>query len=101
MAFKPNSLVVIAGRRGWLPTQSTRWRRALEAAGHFVVFVDTSTPNVLGSRQESIGDRQSASAVAEARRHFNARPLLSRDWTCRVRRALKHHEVLRQGVSNV
>jgi hypothetical protein len=41
-AFKPHSLIVIAGRRSWWPTESGRWRRTLEAAGHFVVFVDTS-----------------------------------------------------------
>ena len=42
LAFKPHSLIVVAGRRGWWPTESERWRRMLEAAGHFVVFVDTS-----------------------------------------------------------
>jgi hypothetical protein len=40
LAFKPHSLIVVAGRRGWWTTQSERWRRRLEAAGHFVVFVD-------------------------------------------------------------
>ena len=40
MAFKPHSLVVIGGRRSWLPTQAERWRRRLETAGHLVVFVD-------------------------------------------------------------
>jgi hypothetical protein len=39
LAFKPHSLIVIAGRRSWWPTRTKRWRRALEAAGHFVVFV--------------------------------------------------------------
>jgi hypothetical protein len=33
---------VVAGQRSWWPTGSERWRRMLEAAGHFVVFVDTS-----------------------------------------------------------
>jgi hypothetical protein len=42
LAFRPQSLIVIAGRRSWWPTQSERWRRMLEAAGQFVVFVDTS-----------------------------------------------------------
>ena len=42
LAFKPHSLIVVAGRRGWWPTESERWRRMLEAAGHFVVFVDAS-----------------------------------------------------------
>jgi hypothetical protein len=41
-AFKPHSLVVVAGQRSWWPTRSQRWRRALEASGHFVVFVDLS-----------------------------------------------------------
>jgi hypothetical protein len=41
-AFKPHSLIVIAGRRSWWPTHAERLRRALEAAGHFVVFVDPS-----------------------------------------------------------
>jgi hypothetical protein len=40
LAFKPHSLIVVAGRRGWWPRQSARWRRMLEAAGHFVVFAD-------------------------------------------------------------
>ena len=53
MVFKPNSLIVVAGRRGWWPTQSKRWRRALEDQGHFVVFVNTSKPNVFGARQSS------------------------------------------------
>ena len=41
-AFKPQSLIVVAGQRSWWPTRSERWRRTLEAAGHFVVFVDKS-----------------------------------------------------------
>jgi hypothetical protein len=41
-AFKPHSLIVVAGRQRWWPRRSERWRRMLEAAGHFVVFVDTS-----------------------------------------------------------
>jgi hypothetical protein len=39
-AFKPHSLIVVAGRRSWWPTPAERWRRRLEAAGHFVVFVE-------------------------------------------------------------
>ena len=39
-AFKPHSLLVIAGQRSWWPTRTERFCRALEAAGHFVVFVD-------------------------------------------------------------
>jgi hypothetical protein len=41
-AFRPNSIVVVGGRRSWWPTQAERWRHALEAAGHFVMFVDSS-----------------------------------------------------------
>jgi hypothetical protein len=40
-AFKPHSVIFIGGRRSWWPTASERLRRQLEAAGHFVVFVDT------------------------------------------------------------
>lgn len=40
LAFRPHSLIVMAGQRSWWPTRTERWRRALEAAGHFVVFVD-------------------------------------------------------------
>ncbi len=42
LAFKSHSLIVVAGRRGWWPTESERWRRMLEAAGHFVVFIDAT-----------------------------------------------------------
>lgn len=41
-AFRPHSVVVVAGRRSWWPTPAERLRRRLEAAGHFVVFVDTA-----------------------------------------------------------
>ena len=41
LGFKRHSLVVLAGHRGWWPTPARRLRRTLEAAGHFVVFVDT------------------------------------------------------------
>jgi hypothetical protein len=41
LALRPHSLIVAAGQRRWWPTASARWRRMLEAAGHFVVFVDT------------------------------------------------------------
>jgi hypothetical protein len=40
MAFKPHSLIVVAGQRKWWRTESDWWRTALEVAGHFVVFVD-------------------------------------------------------------
>jgi hypothetical protein len=39
-AFKGRSLIVIGGRRHWWPTRSDRWRRTLEAEGHFVMCVD-------------------------------------------------------------
>jgi hypothetical protein len=42
MAFKHHSLIVLAGRHSRWPTHAERWRRWLESAGHFVVFVDTS-----------------------------------------------------------
>lgn len=41
-AFKPHSLIVVAGRRRWWRTQADFWRRALQAAGHYVVFVNNS-----------------------------------------------------------
>jgi hypothetical protein len=41
-AIKPHSLIVIGGRRSWWPRESERWRRMLEAAGHFVVSVEKS-----------------------------------------------------------
>ncbi|HEX7136994.1 MAG TPA: hypothetical protein VF219_04075 [Vicinamibacterales bacterium] len=40
MAFRGHSLIAIGGRRRWWPTANERWRRRLEAAGHFVLFVD-------------------------------------------------------------
>jgi hypothetical protein len=42
LTFKSHSLIVVAGRRRWWPTEPERWRRILGAAGHFVVFVDRS-----------------------------------------------------------
>jgi hypothetical protein len=50
-AFKPHSLIVVAGQRSWWPTRSERWQRALETAGHFVVFVDTSAERVRAVRE--------------------------------------------------
>src|SRR5262249_48950924 len=41
-AFRPHSFIVIGGRRSWWPNAAERLRRRLEAAGHFVVFVDAS-----------------------------------------------------------
>jgi hypothetical protein len=45
LALKPHSLIVLAGRHRWWPGRPERLRRILEAAGHFVVFVDTSLRN--------------------------------------------------------
>jgi hypothetical protein len=41
-AVEPRSMIVMAGHRAWWPSRSERTRRMLEAAGHFVVFVDAS-----------------------------------------------------------
>ena len=41
MAFRCRSLVVIGGRHRRWPTAEERLRHDLEAAGHYVVFVDT------------------------------------------------------------
>ena len=40
VAFSPHSLIVLPGKRSWLPTRAERLRRALEGAGHFVLLVD-------------------------------------------------------------
>ena len=37
---RPNSLVVIGGRKHWWPTAASRMARALRGIGHRVVFVD-------------------------------------------------------------
>jgi hypothetical protein len=50
LAFRPQSLIVVAGRRRWWPTESARWCRMLEAAGHFVLFVDTAEHGARGPR---------------------------------------------------
>ena len=41
MAFKRRSIVVIGGRHRRWPTAEERLRHDLEAAGHYVMFVDT------------------------------------------------------------
>jgi len=41
-AFTPHCLIVIGRRQRWWPTAADRWRQRLEAAGHFVLLVDTS-----------------------------------------------------------
>ena len=40
-ALKPNSLVVIGGRKHWWPTPESRIARALRAEGHRVICVDS------------------------------------------------------------
>jgi len=41
-SLKRGSLVAIGGTRRWWPTEGRRWKRWLEAAGHFVLFVDSA-----------------------------------------------------------
>ncbi len=43
-ALKPNSLVVIGGRKHWWPTPESRIARALQAEGHRVICVDSKAP---------------------------------------------------------
>lgn len=40
-ALKPNSLVVIGGRKHWWPTAESQMADALRAKGHRVIFVDS------------------------------------------------------------
>jgi len=46
--LKPNSLVVIGGRKRWWPTAETRMARALRDKGYRVVFVDSTARPVFG-----------------------------------------------------
>jgi hypothetical protein len=48
-ALKPNSLIVIGGRRRWWPTAESRMAQALRSKGHRVIFVDSRAR--LGSAQ--------------------------------------------------
>ncbi len=41
-AFRPHSIVVMAGRPSWWPTHAERLRHALEAQGNFVILVNPS-----------------------------------------------------------
>jgi hypothetical protein len=43
-ALKPNSLVVIGGRKRWWPTPEGRIARALRARGHRIIYVDSKAP---------------------------------------------------------
>ena len=75
LAFRPRSLIVVAGQRSWWPTASERWRRMLEAAGHFVIFVDKSEHSACGPRGSTGSPRlelverceESETSSAEAR----------------------------------
>jgi hypothetical protein len=56
--FKPHCLIVIGGRHGWRLTAAERWRQRLEAAGHFVLFVDVSDASMKdGSNPNVAPDR--------------------------------------------
>ncbi len=50
LAFGPHSFIVLGGRRSWWPTPADRLRKRLEAAGHFVVFVDGDRASEGGRR---------------------------------------------------
>jgi hypothetical protein len=41
-SLRRGSLVAIGGSRSWWPTEGGRWKRWLEAAGHFVLYVDSA-----------------------------------------------------------
>jgi hypothetical protein len=41
-SLRRGSLVAIGGNRSWWPSEGDRWKRWLEAAGHFVLFVDSA-----------------------------------------------------------
>jgi hypothetical protein len=42
VSLRRGSLVALGGSRSWWPTEGQRWKRWLEAAGHFVLFVDSA-----------------------------------------------------------
>jgi len=41
--LRPNSLIVLGGRKHWWPTAESKLVRALRAEGHRVIFVDSRT----------------------------------------------------------
>lgn|SRR5262249_27945717 len=62
LGFKSHCLIVIGGRHGWWPTAAERWRQRLEAAGHFVLFVDASG----ASTRQHVNAKQAVSRRQEA-----------------------------------
>lgn len=57
--LKPNSLVLLGGRKRWWPTEASRLGRALRAAGHRVIFLD--------SRNQACSRRQPAEGTVLVR----------------------------------
>ncbi len=60
LALPRHSLVVVAGHRRPWPTEAGRWRRRLEGAGYFVVFVDTSKPGSAPASERGSSEREAA-----------------------------------------
>lgn len=54
--LEPNALVVVAGKKRWWPTDTTRLAKALRSQEHRVIFIDTSRRNKR-TRAEEKGDR--------------------------------------------
>jgi hypothetical protein len=50
--LEPNALVVVAGKKRWWPTKTSRLAKALRAQGHRVIFVDTSKRSKPASTEE-------------------------------------------------
>ena len=51
--LRPNSLVVIGGRKHWWPTAGSRMANALRSKGHRVVFVGLTERNEIGSAMKT------------------------------------------------
>ena len=51
--LRPNSLVVIGGRKHWWPTAESRMAKALRSKGHRVVFVGPQERNQIGSAMKT------------------------------------------------
>jgi hypothetical protein len=92
MVFKKRSLVVIAGRRRWWFSRTERWRRALETAGHLVVFVDNDQHNKDQHNKDQHTSDQHTSDQHKER--FDARCVLPRGRSGRIPRTLGDHESL-------